>query len=292
MVLFPKMYRGQICNLDTHPGMERKNHEDVSPMNKIGDFPASHCYLFLVGMFRYDWIKRIQLYTKQTDALKTHLNHKPLVETHATRLKKKLVSLVAGQTDPSRCSNPKLWESGWTHVFFLRQSVCFTIYLYIYIANDKYLEHVFEKFPRYHIFEVSTLRTLYLEHLWFMISGNVSKTWISIWCLFLEDPNKNQVPIWTLPEWACNFHLGNLPKLIVLYKHGVIGEWNLVSGCYTLTLRTYIRCLYDVLSIGVLSVRVCYVLSVRFFLKKNGSKYLSVAIYKLVSINVSSGKLR
>ena len=36
-----------------------------------------------------------------------------------------------------------------------------------YIANDKYLEHVFEKFPRYHIFEVSTLRTLYLEHLWF-----------------------------------------------------------------------------------------------------------------------------
>ena len=43
--------------------------------------------------------------------------------------------------------------------------------IYTCIVVDKYLEHVLEKFPRYHIFEVSTLRTLYLEHLWFMISG-------------------------------------------------------------------------------------------------------------------------
>ena len=136
------------------------------------------------------------------------------------------------------------------------------------IANDKYLEHVFEKFPRYHIFEVSTLRTIILRtsmihDIWKFFPKHILK-----YLSFLEDPNKNQVPIWTLPEWACNFHLGNLPKLIVLYKHGVIGEWNLVSGCYTLTLRTYIRWVCYVLSIGVLSVRLCYVLSVRFFFWK------------------------
>ena len=33
------------------------------------------------------------------------------------------------------------------------------------IVVDKYLEHVLEKLPRCSIFEVSTLRTLYLEHL-------------------------------------------------------------------------------------------------------------------------------
>ena len=54
--------------------------------------------------------------------------------------------------------------------------------LCIYIVVDKYLEHVLEKFPRCSIFEVSTLRTLYLEHLWFRTSNSFdtpsSKFWL------------------------------------------------------------------------------------------------------------------
>ena len=55
------------------------------------------------------------------------------------------------------------------------------------------------------------------------------------------------------------------------------------SSIWLLGLRIWwINIYQDVLSIGVLSVRVCYVLSVRFFIfeKFFGSKYLSVAIKK------------